>query len=312
MDFKDYYTILGVDKKASGAEIKKKYRQLAQKYHPDKNPGDKASEEKFKELSEAYEVLSDADKRAKYDRLGSSWNNYTQSGGRNEDFNWTEWFQKSNAKRRANDRFSNFNDMFSQGENVSDFFQKIFGNEARAKASAQVPKKGDDYETSVELNLEEVFKGTSRILSFNNQKIEVKFRPGIEDNQVLKITGKGNIGRHGGPNGDLIIKVLVKPHQRLKRVGNDLYLEITIDLFKALLGGTFNLTTFSGTLKMKIPPETQPGKILKLNAQGLPNYNEPSKRGDLLVTINVKLPTNLTDEEKQLFTKIKELRKSKS
>ena len=317
MEFKDYYKILGVNKNSPQEDIKKAYKKLLLKYHPDKNPNDKEAENKFKDVSEAYEVLSDPDKRRKYDNLGSSWNRYQQTGGSATDFNWSEWFSQSRtateSKKKSGDVFSNFGDFFHSGGNVSEFFEKIFGSgfsKQKGQQSAP-PQKGEDYETNVEITLEQAFKGTSRIIDINDKKIEVKFKPGIADGQVLKITGKGYPGKNNGLNGDLIIKIIVKPHTKVERKNDDLQVDIFLDLFKMILGGTSKLTTFGGSINLKIPPETQQGKILMLKGQGMPKYSNPTERGDLFVKLNVKLPQKLSNEEIELFKELRDVRKKK-
>lgn len=315
MEFKDYYKILGVDKNATLEEIKSQYRKLALQYHPDTNPGNKDAEEKFKEINEAYSVLSDPEKRKKYDSLQQSYSNFRQTGGRSEDFNWEDWFatRRSSAKKRASDVFSNLSDIFSRGGGVSDFFEKIFGEDfiSSKKKQQSYAERGADIQTEVDLKLEEAFHGCKKILNVNNQKIEVNFKPGVADQQLLKISGKGMPGKGGAPNGDLIIKVNILPHKKLTRTGNDLYTELDIDLYLAILGGTTTIKTFNEIIKVTIPPETQPGKILKLKGQGMPIYNSTG-RGDLYIKLNVKLPKNLTPEEIELFKKLKELREQKS
>ena len=311
MEFKDYYKTLGVDKSANNEDIKKAYRKLAVKYHPDTNAGNKELESKFKDLNEAYEVLKDPEKRKKYDTLGSSWNNFRQTGGREADFNWSEWASqpRASSRRRASDSYTNFGDVFSGG-GVSEFFEKIFGSGFSQKAGFQpTPKKGEDFQTEVEISLEEAFKGTSRLLSINDKKIELNIKPGITDSQILKISEKGMPGKNGGKNGDLLIKIIISPHKRVQRKDDDLYVEVTIDLYKAILGGTTKISTFGDTIKLNIPPESQPGKVLRLNGQGMPHYSNPSTRGDLYINLNVKLPKNLSDKEKEIFKELDNLRK---
>ncbi len=298
MDYKDYYKVLGVDKKATSEEIKKKYRELANKYHPDKNPGNKDAEAKFKEISEAYEVLKDAERRRKYDNMGNSWERYRQTGGNPGGFNWTEW-----SGQRDSDDFG--------GGKMSDFFEKFFGGGGfgQKKGYQKSPKRGDDYKLSVELSLEEAWKGASRILSVNSERMEIKFKPGIADAQVLKISGKGLAGKFGGPNGDLLINVTITPNKVFTRNGDDLNTEINIDIYKAILGGSVSLNTFGGTVKIKIPPETQQGKVLKLKGLGMPKYGTAEEKGSLYVKIIVNIPANLSNEEKELFRQLKALRK---
>lgn len=308
MEFKDYYKTLGVDKKATAEQIKKSYRTLAHKYHPDKNPDNKAAENKFKDISEAYEVLSDPEKRRKFDNLGSSFSNFRQSGGNTEEFNWNEWFDNNERKKRSAGQRSTVNDFFSNNDSASDFFEKIFGGGfGGKKKNSPQPRNGEDITTNIEITLEEAYKGVTRQLTVDNQIIEIKLKPGIDTGQVLKISGKGTQGKNGGANGDLVINVTVKPHKRVERKGNDLYVEITIDLYKAMLGGSSKITTFAGTIKLTIPPETQHGKVLMLKGIGMPKYSKPDEHGDLYVTLNVKLPQNLTPREKELFLELKNL-----
>jgi curved DNA-binding protein len=312
VEFKDYYKILGVDKSASQDEIKKQYKKLILKYHPDKNPNDSSAESKFKDVTEAYEVLSDPEKRSKYDNLGSSWNNFSKSGRRAEDFDWSQWFASQQQQRKARQQSgsSDFGDMFGGGASgVSDFFEKIFGGGYAGRSTyRQTPQRGKDYHTDIEISLEQAFKGTSIMLNVDGQKIEVKIHPGISDGQILKISNKGYPGSNGGPRGDLIIKVKVKDHKRVDRKGDDLYVDVPIDLYTAVLGGETRISTFSGKINLKIPPETQQGKVVKLSGQGMPKYNLPTQRGDLYVKFNIKIPKDLTEKEIELFTELKKLR----
>ncbi|MFP4368650.1 MAG: DnaJ C-terminal domain-containing protein [Candidatus Kapaibacterium sp.] len=323
MDFKDYYKILGVTKSSSKDDIKAAYRKLARKYHPDTNK-DPEAENKFKEVSEAYEVLSDPEKRKKYDRLGSNWNQHRQTGGSSQDFNWQDWFAKSQGGARGSRSYQTVGDFFNSGGGVSDFFERIFGGgfqqkgagggfggfrgaeEFRGTEGFRKPKRGDDFQTEIELSLEEAFNGALRMLNVNGERLEVKFKPGIQDGHIQKISGKGYPGNNGGPSGDLLIKVKVREHKSVKRDGNDLHVEANIDLYKMILGGTATISTFSGKLKVNIPPETQNGKVLVLRGQGMPDYNNPDKKGDLYIKLIAKLPQKLNDKQKDLFKKIKE------
>jgi curved DNA-binding protein len=309
MDFKDYYKVLGIEKNASDDEIKKAYRKLAMKYHPDKNQGKKSAENKFKDISEAYEVLHDPEKRSKYDRLGSSWNQYHQEGGTDQDFNWSEWFNSRKEKRKpAGETMGDF--FNSGGSGVSDFFEKIFGEGFRSRQNySRTPRKGEDLNATVEVTLEDIFRGTSIVLDSEGQKIEVAIKPGIPDGQKLKISGKGKSGGSGGKNGDLFITVKVAEHKRVSRNGDDINIQLTIDLYKAILGGTTKIRTFGDTLQVNIPPEMQQGKKLLVKGQGFPKYNSKGERGDLYITFDIKLPTGLTEEEIQLFRKLESLRK---
>ncbi|MGA2295928.1 MAG: J domain-containing protein [FCB group bacterium] len=311
MEFKDYYKILGVEKTASQDDIKKAFRKLAIKYHPDKNKSDKNAENKFKDINEAYEVLKDPEKRSKFDNLGSSWNRFHQSGGQENDFDWSEWMARNRASRqKKSGRFSGIGDFFETG-GMSDFFENIFGEGGPTRTGfRRTASRGEDIQTQVDITLEEAFHGTSRLLNINGKKIEVKIKPGMPVGQILKITGKGMPGKYGGLSGDLLIKININPNKHVERKGDDLSIEIVIDIYKAILGGTTKLQTFSGILEINIPPETQPGKVLQIKGQGMPNHLNPSHRGDLNVKIQVKLPKNLSDEEKKLFIQLRDLRKN--
>jgi len=308
MEYKDYYKILGVSKTATIDEIKKAYRQLALKYHPDTNPNNKAAEDKFKEINEAYEVLGDTEKRKKYDNLGSSWNRFRQTGANAEDFDWSQWTsRRQQGRRKTSDTFSNIGDIFGQG--ASDFFENIFGGFTKKTGFQQPPKRGEDVETELEISLEEAFRGTQKQFIVENQKIELNIKPGINDGQVLKISGKGKPGKTGGSNGDILIKIKITPHKRVQREGNDLHLEVTIDLYKAILGGQSTLKTFGDSVKLVIPPESQPGSVLKIKGQGMPIYSNPTQRGDLYIKLSIKIPKNLTPKEIELFKELESLRK---
>lgn len=323
MDFKDYYKILGVEKNASQDEIKKAYRKLAQKYHPDKNQGDSNAEKKFKDIGEAYQVLSDPEKRNKYDNLGANWNRHRQSGGSSSDFNWQDWFNAGGAGRPGSGRRQTVGDFFSSGGGVSDFFERIFGGTSgfgsggfagnaganyTGSSNFKRTKKGEDYKTTVELSLEDAFNGTSKILNVNGQRIEIKFKPGIYDGHTQKISGKGLPGKNGGPNGDLIINTKIKEHPLYERKGNDLYLDTFIDLYTAILGGNAKVNTLGGTVKISIPKESQTGRVLKLKGLGMPDYNNSNKKGDLYIKLLVKIPTKLSEKEKELFEELQGLR----
>jgi curved DNA-binding protein len=267
MDFKDYYKILGVSKTATADEIKSAFRKLATKYHPDKNKTDPKAEEKFKDINEAYQVLSDPDKRNKYDTLGSNWNAHRGSGGTGEDFNWEDYFNQGRGGQRRRTTQNPFGDMFGGGGGLSDFFEKIFGGGgfSQGKQTRNSSAKGQDMETTVELSLEEAFTGTSRKLLLNNNKIEVKFKKGIREGQTLRLSGMGAPSPNGGANGDLIIKVSIKQTEKIERKGDDLYVKVSIDFFTFLLGGTAKIKTFGGTIKVNIPKGSQNGKILKIS-----------------------------------------------
>ncbi len=300
MEYKDYYKILGVDKKASQEDIKKAFRKLAVKYHPDKNPGDKKAEEKFKEINEAYEVLKDPEKRKKYDELGENWRHFQQAGGQG-DFDWSQWQQAGGG--RAYSYGGDASDMFGEG-GFSDFFSTIFGGGGFAGGSRRARSrsmKGRDYEAEIEVTLEEAFHGSSRILNVNGKKIRLKLKPGIRDGQVLRIKGKGAPGANGGPAGDLYLRIHVLPHHLYERVGDNLMQTLKVDLFTAVLGGKVTVNTFSGPVKISIPAGTSNGKVLRLKGKGMPVYGKKDRYGDMLVKIEVEIPAAMTDEQKKLF-----------
>lgn len=312
MEFKDYYKILGVSKNATLEQIKAAYKELAKKYHPDKNKQDPKAEEKFKEINEAYQVLSDKEKRSKYDNLGSQWNSYQNTGGSSDNFNWEEWFTPSSRGRRKSKTVGDF---FSSGGGLSDFFEKIFGEGfsstqySQSQGYQRTPVQGNDIKTDVEISLEEAFRGTTRMLSIDSKKVEVRFKPGIQDGQVLKLPNLGNPGQNGGQNGNLFVTVKIAPHPKLERKGDDLYVDVSVDYLTMILGGIAKINTLSGPVKFDIPQFTQNEKVFKLANQGMPNYNNPEKRGDLYVKLIAKLPESLTDSEFLLIKELKELSK---
>lgn len=309
MEFKDYYKILGVEKTATKEEIKKAYRKLAQKYHPDMNQNNKESEERFKEISEAYEVLKDSDRRAKYDNLGSSYNRHRQSGGMNNDFDWSSWF--SGQQQSQNRGYSNVGDMFGNdsGGSVSDFFERIFGGgfaggqrtrtQSRPRQRVQ---KGSDYKTKVNLTLEEAYNGTSKKLIINDEKISINFKPGIKEGQELKLSGKGMPGKYGGPSGDLFIEVNITIPKGMERKANDLTIEKYVDFTKMILGGQETLELFGNKVNFNLNEGTQTGKLLKFTGLGFKDY-KTNERGNLYVKLLPKLPEKLSEKQRKLFEK---------
>lgn len=300
MEYKDYYKILGVEKNASQDEIRKAYRKLARKYHPDVNPGNREAEDHFKEINEASEVLTDAEKRAKYDRLGSSWQAYQRGG--NGDFDWSQW---TNGSIDLNDILNNAAGRGNSG--FSDFFEAVFGSMGRAR-SRTAPRQGQDYNQELEITLEESFKGTSRILRIGGRRIEVKIPKGAKTGTRVRVRGEGAAGENGGPKGDLYLEVKVTPHPTFERVEDDLYTELPVDLYTAVLGGEAIVPTFKGKVKLRIPPETQSGRTFRLKGQGMPHLKQPDERGDLYAKVMVKLPENLSEEEIELFEELADIR----
>ena len=309
MEYKDYYKILGVEKKASQDAIKKAYRKLAVKYHPDKNQGNKEAEEKFKEIGEAYEVLGDAEKRKKYDELGANWKNFQSgqaySGG--NPFGNFNFGQGGTYVEMDMDDFMNGNNQFS------DFFNAFFGGGRRAKStnfgggSWGNFQQAADYETTIEITLEEAFHGTSRIIQLENEKIRIKIKPGIADGQNLRIKGKGQKTSNGQNNGDLYVKIKVLNHTKFERKENDLYTSQKIDLFTAVLGGKIIKETIDGKLTLPIPQGTQNGKTFRLKNKGMPVYESKNQFGDLYVKIDVQIPDRLSEKQKKLFEELKTL-----
>ena len=308
MEFKDYYKILGVSKTATADEIKKAYRKLARQYHPDTNKTPDA-EAKFKDISEAYNVLGNAENRKKYDTLGSSYSNFRTQGGNPNDFQWANWFYENpNDAYRTTSTRNRTSDFFnSTGSGVSDFFEKIFGAAAGRKTRTRTTK-GKDFQTQVEISLEDAYYGTIRILNTNTDRMEIKFKPGIADGQVQKIPGKGYPSPNGGKNGDMLITVKIEKNNLYRREGNDLYLNVDIDLYTAVLGDKITIKTFFGTFNVTVQPETQNGKTLKLTGQGMPIYNSQGK-GDLYIILNVIIPKNLSSKEIELFKQLRTLKK---
>lgn len=300
MEFKDYYKILGVNKNAPLDEIKKAYRELAKKFHPDKNPGDKSAEEKFKDIAEAYEVLKDPDKRKKYDTLGANWK---QAGSGNFD----DWFRSYARSPQGEGSFS-FEDIFGGG-GFTDFFDLFMGGGRRNYSFRSRPHKGKDYEAVLNISLEEVFSGTTKEINVGGKKIRVRIDAGSEEGKRLRLKNQGAPGEQGGESGDLYLKIKHEKHASFEKSGDDLVLNLPVDLYTTVLGGKKEIQTIDGKkINITIPPETSSGKILRIRGMGM-KAPVSGSRGDLLIKIEIEIPRNLTDEEKQLFNKLAELRK---
>lgn len=328
MEYKDYYKTLGVKKNAGADEIKKAYRKLARKHHPDVNPGDKAAEEKFKDINEAYEVLSDEEKRAKYDRFGAEWQQFSGAGGRPQDFNWGAWGaggQPGGTQYRTVSP-EEFEQMFGGGRGgsgFSDFFETLFGamggrttggsrsgfggsfssaggddffgNLGRGSQTAQML----DQEHPIQVTLEEAFHGTTRTLQWEDgRRLEAKIPRGVRTGSKVRLSGQG--GTTDGRAGDLFLKVEVLPHAVYERDGDDLRMTLPVDLFTALLGGKISVPAFDKTVNLTIPEGTRNGKVFRLAKLGMPKLRQPDERGDLYVTVSVDLPAKLSEEEKQI------------
>jgi len=329
---KDYYKILGVNKNATERELKQAYRRLARKHHPDVNPGDNSAEAKFKEINTAFEVLSNNDKREKYDQYGDQWqyaDQFAQAGKQQSPFRDFD-FNRAGGSTSYN---------FGEGD-LGSLFDDLFGGSRtgtyRRKAG---PRRGQDIEYPVEVTLEEAYHGASRLLSLaveepcsacqgagriqnvpcsackcsgivsRVKRLEIKIPLGVKNGSRVRLAGKGGQGYSGGSSGDLYLIVSVKPHRLFERKGDDLHVELAVPLAVAILGGEFQVPTLKGKLALKIPPETQNGRVFRLSGQGMPYLGNPS-RGDLLAKVNVVLPTKLSAEEKKLFEQFQQLRSS--
>jgi curved DNA-binding protein len=298
MDFVDYYKTLGVDKGATEKEIKKAYRKLARKYHPDLNPDNKDAEKKFKEINEANEVLSDAEKRKKYDKYG-------KDGMHGEEY---EKARQQQSSQRQQQGFSGGGGQgFSEGD-FSDFFESMFGGARGSSRQSSAQFKGQDFNAELELKLRDVYENQKQVLTVNGDKIRLTIPAGIDNGQVIKIKGKGGKGTNGGPNGDLYIKFSIINNTPFKRDGNNLYATVDLDLYTALLGGDITVDTFDGKVKLKIAPETANDTKVKLKGKGFPVYKKEGKFGDLIITYQLQIPTKLSKKEKDLFQELQKLR----
>jgi curved DNA-binding protein len=311
MEYKDYYKILGVSKNASQEEIKKAYRKLAVKYHPDKNQGDKRAEERFKELSEAYEVLRNPEKRQKYDQLGANWKQFENAGAGGFDYPGFGGGSRGRGTFHFRGDMGDIGDLFNEPEGgFSEFFNAFFGSASGNRTGfgrQKRPSRGNDFQAEMEITLSEAYHGTSRILSVNGQKLRVTIKPGTYNGQELRIRGKGGQGIDGGTSGDIYIKIKLRPDVNYLRDGNDLIRKTDVDIYTAVLGGKIELQTLSGKLGIKIPQGSQNGQKLRLHGKGMPVYGKPGKYGDLYVQLNVMIPKNLSEKQKKLFKELKEL-----
>lgn len=299
MDFVDYYNVLGVPKNASDDDIKKAYRKLARKHHPDLNPNDPEADKKFQQINEANEVLSDPEKRKKYDKYGKDWQH-------------AEQFEQAQQQRQQYGRGTNSGDYdFSEGfggADFSDFLSSMFGEQGGFRGGGRQAKfKGSDYSAELHLSLRDAYTTHKQTLTVNGQQIGITIKAGVENGQKIKLTGYGAPGVNGGPNGDLYITFVVAEDNRYKRKGNDLYVDEEIDLYTAVLGGDKIIDTFNGKVKIPITPGTQNGAKSRLKGKGFPVYNQEGSFGDFYVQWHVKIPTNLTDEQKELFKKLANL-----
>ena len=331
MEFKDYYALLGVAKTASEKEIKQAFRKLARKHHPDVNPGDKSAEAKFKELNEAYEVLGDPAKRRKYDELGANWRMYEQAGsGAGSPFGqgapggaWNVQFEGAPGGFRTMTA-DEMREMFGEDDPFSDFFHTFFGGRVEPEdaarrgrgARARASRHGRDVESEITLALEEAAQGATRQLSLKSdghaRTIPVRIPAGVTEGSRVRVTGEGEHGTGGAQSGDLYLRIRLAPHPRFERKGRDLYTRVGIPLTTAVLGGEVDVTTLGGrSLRLKVPPTTQNGQVLRLKGHGLPTVGKPDQTGDLYATLEVELPRDLTPEERTHFEALKQLESGK-
>ena len=288
MDHVDYYKLLEIPKTATAAAIKTAYRKLARKYHPDLNPGNKESEKNFKEINEANEVLSDPKKRKQYDEHGNDWKHADE-------------FEKANKQQNP---FQGKSNQQYTDQDYSDLFGSMFGSGGQHQ---QTRFRGQDLNAEITLNLSSVYQSQQQTITVNGKNIRLTYPAGIENGQIIKIKGHGSPGSNSGPNGDLYITFFIKNDTRFKRDGKDLYVDQEIDLYTAILGGEVQIATFDGKVKLKVPNHTQPGTKIKLKGKGFPVYKKDAKYGDLVITYKVKVPTNLSPKQTELFQEIRSL-----
>ncbi|MCH6199382.1 J domain-containing protein [Aquiflexum sp. LQ15W] len=298
MEFIDYYKILEIDKNSSPEDIKKAYRKLARKYHPDLNPNNKEAESKFKQVNEANEVLSDPEKRKKYDHYGKDWKH-------------AEEFEKA-GQRQSRPREQASSKAYSghyTEEDFSDFFSSMFGGGGfQSSGRENLKYKGADYKAELHLRLSDVYQTQKQTLTVDGKNIRLTIPAGVEDGQTINIRGYGGEGMNGGPSGDLYVKFVVKNDTGFVREGNDLYVKVNVDLYTAILGGEITVPTMDGKVKLKLSPGTQNDTKVRLKGKGFPVYKEEGKFGDLYVTYKVEIPKNITEQEKSLFEQLAKLR----
>jgi curved DNA-binding protein len=317
MEYKDYYQVLGVSRDADQKEIRKAFRRLARECHPDVNPGDPECEERFKEINEAYEVLSDPEKRVKYDQLGAEWQRYQQAGGQPGGFNWGQWTTGAPGEgQRVHVRYGtpeDLEDVFGGASPFSDFFTSVFGGMGGARPGGARegytyqprPRRGQDYEQEVEITLREAYQGTKRILQKDGRRLEVAIPPGAKTGTRIRMSGEGGQGAAGGEPGDLYLRVQVQPDPVFEREGDDLRVTVPVDLYTAVLGGEARVPTLGGPVMLTIPETTQNGKVFRLGGKGMPHLGNSQQHGDLYAQVNVQLPAALSPRQRELFEELR-------
>jgi curved DNA-binding protein len=314
MDFKDYYEILGVSPNADEKTIKQAYRKLARQYHPDLNPGNTEAEEKFKSINEAYQALSNAEQRKKYDELRAQYQRWQQTGGQPRDFNWQNW--AAQPGEQANVRYAtaeDLEDLFGEENPFSDFFTSIFGQTggyARG-ARTRAPRKGQDVEAEIALSLEEAANGTMRTLQVGERRIEARIPPGVRTGSRVRLAGQGGPGRDGAPPGDVYLAVRLLPHPDFELEGDELHTKLPVDIYTAVAGGEVRVNTLDRPVMLKIPAMTQSGQSFRIKGKGMPKKGDPKVRGDLYARVNLVLPENMTEEELAALRSLAEKRKSR-
>jgi len=307
MEYKDYYKILGVERSASEADIKKAFRKLALQYHPDRNQGNKQAEEKFKEINEAYEVLSDSEKRARYNQLGESYTHWQQRGAPGN-FNWGDW--TTGARGGTSFDMNDLEEILGRS-GFSDFFQTIFGGMGGSvgtrQRTARTPAQPTTYQQDVQITLEEAYRGAERVVMVDGRRLTMKIPAGANTGTKVRMAGAGPAGPDGRPS-DIFLVITVLTDPRFERKGNDLYTDVTVDLYTAVLGGETRVATPSGTVLLTIPAGTQPGQAIRLNGRGMPHLRAPDTHGDLFARIKVQLPKKLTPDQRKLFEELAKTR----
>jgi curved DNA-binding protein len=297
MPFIDYYQVLGIDKKATDDDIKKAYRKLARKLHPDLNPNDKEANKKFQQINEANEVLSDPAKRKKYDLYGENWEHGEEYAKA----------RQANQSRGGSSSGNSFSGGYSE-DDFSDFFGSMFGGGGQAR---QTKFRGQDYNSELQLSLRDAYTTHQQTLNVNGKNVRITIPAGIANGQTIKLKGYGSKGVNGGPDGDLFISFAITNDAQFKRVGDDLYTTVDLELLTAILGGETTVDTMNGKIKLKIQPETQSGTKTRVKGKGFPVYKKDEQFGDLYITYNIQMPVNLTDKQKELFAEIAKLSKEK-
>jgi curved DNA-binding protein len=318
MDFKDYYNTLGVPPEADDKAIRQAFRQLARKVHPDVNPGNKEAEEKFKTINEAYQVLSDAKQRKKYDELRAQYQQWQQTGGRQQDFDWQNW--SAQPDQGVHVQYANaedLEDLFGSSSPYSDFFTNIFGQARKSgrgkdRGIPPTPRRGRDVEYEVDLTLEEAFHGAERFLEMDGHRIKAGIPPGVRTGSRVRLAGQGEPGHNNGPAGDLYLIVHILPNETFEREGYNLHLEVPVDIFTAIAGGEIRIPSLERSLILKIPPRTNAGRSFRLRGKGMPHLGDPKTRGDLFVLVRLVLPDPLTDQEVKSIRELASSRHSRS